>query len=176
MDNIRLFLWAGMGLLIWLTLQAWQRDFADVPVPAPAPAAATAAQGAPQSTPADLPDLPDAAPAQADGPNAPPTVASAPSSQMVKVLTDVLDLRIDLAGGDIRGASLPLYLHSDIRSATGPYEILFKPGQMVGERDGSNAIEKGVGLALSLLRVVSSVPHYQMQCADSRTERIEAGQ
>ena len=30
------------------------------------------------------------------------------------------------------GASLPLYLHSDIRQATGPYEILFKPGEMVG--------------------------------------------
>jgi hypothetical protein len=30
------------------------------------------------------------------------------------------------------GASLPLYLHSDIRQASGPYEILFKPGQMVG--------------------------------------------
>ena len=30
------------------------------------------------------------------------------------------------------GASLPLYLHSDIRQATGPYEILYKPGQMVG--------------------------------------------
>jgi len=30
------------------------------------------------------------------------------------------------------GASLPLYLHSDIRQATGPYEILYKPAQMVG--------------------------------------------
>ena len=30
------------------------------------------------------------------------------------------------------GASLPLYLHSDIRQSTGPYEILFKPAQMVG--------------------------------------------
>jgi hypothetical protein len=30
------------------------------------------------------------------------------------------------------GASLPLYLHSDVRMATGPYEILYKPGQMVG--------------------------------------------
>ena len=35
------------------------------------------------------------------------------------------------------GASLPLYLHNDIRTATGPYEILFKPAEMVG-RGGSS--------------------------------------
>ena len=32
---------------------------------------------------------------------------------------------------------LPLYLHSDIRTATGPYEILFKPAQMAA-RGGSS--------------------------------------
>lgn len=35
------------------------------------------------------------------------------------------------------GASLPLYLHSDIRVATGPYEILFKPAEMVGRGGNS---------------------------------------
>ncbi len=35
------------------------------------------------------------------------------------------------------GASLPLYLHSDIRPATGPYEILFKPAEMVGRGGNS---------------------------------------
>jgi len=109
MDNVRLFLWAGLGLLLWLTLQAWQRDYATVP--SATPTAATATQRVPaQATPADLPDLPDALPAKSDDVDAlPTTVAVNPSSQMIEVRTDVLDLRIDLTGGDIRGASLPLY-------------------------------------------------------------------
>ena len=28
MDNIRLFLWMGLGVLLWLSFQAWQQDYA----------------------------------------------------------------------------------------------------------------------------------------------------
>lgn len=35
------------------------------------------------------------------------------------------------------GASLPLFLHEEIRVATGPYELLFKPAEMVGGGGGS---------------------------------------
>ena len=40
-------------------------------------------------------------------------------------------------GGVAGGASLPLYAHSEIRQATGPYEILYKPGEMVGRGSSS---------------------------------------
>ncbi len=39
--------------------------------------------------------------------------------------------------GAAGGASLPLYLHSDIRPATGPYEILHKPAEMIGRGGNS---------------------------------------
>jgi threonine/homoserine/homoserine lactone efflux protein len=28
LDNLRIFLWVGLGLLIWMCVQAWQADYA----------------------------------------------------------------------------------------------------------------------------------------------------
>ena len=119
MDNLRIFLWVGFALLIWIAVQTWQTDYAK---PQPSiPAAASAASGevppAPGSEAAEelLPALP-ALPGVA-ATNEVSAVESAPvadSAAVVSVRTDVLDLEIGLVGGDIRRASLPAYpIHKD---------------------------------------------------------------
>ena len=122
MDNLRIFLWVGLLMLIWLSVQTWQRTFApaatatDATTPA-APAASTDGAGpAPPAGSIPLPALPAA------GTSAPPTLNSAgepslvapPSANLIGVRTDVLDLAIDPRGGNIVEARLPTYpIHKD---------------------------------------------------------------
>ncbi|UCG73765.1 MAG: membrane protein insertase YidC [Chromatiales bacterium] len=108
MDNVRLFLWVGLGILLWITVTTWQRDYAPAPattVTAPAP---TDAAPAP-TPPADLPQLPEMQPAPDDAAPAVPAVAAPAKGRTVKVRTDVLEAEIDLTGGDLRGAWLLAY-------------------------------------------------------------------
>ncbi len=115
MDNVRLFLWVGLGLLLWITVTTWQRDYAPPPVAATAPAADPAAvDAAPAAAPAaDLPELPAMPSPTAEGapaiPGATISAAAPTPGRTVKVRTDVLEVEIDLSGGDLRGAQLRDY-------------------------------------------------------------------
>lgn len=109
MDNLRLFLWAGLAVMIWLSYNAWQRQFPATP---PVPSAADVA--VPESGGADvLPSIPDAlpdGPASADVPAVPSSPgAAAEPARTILVRTDVLELDIDLAGGNIARARLLNY-------------------------------------------------------------------
>jgi len=102
MDNVRLFLWVGLGVLLWITVTTWQRDYAPPPVSAPSPAAV---EGTPEvAATADLPDLPAMGEATTDAAPALPSAAAPAKGRTVRVKTDVLDLQIDLTGGDLRTA------------------------------------------------------------------------
>ena len=112
MDNQRLFAWALFGLMLILTWQAWQQDYAAPPAP---PAAATPvpedalADTAPSlEPPPPGDDVPALEPAQDDVPLSEP-VAAPMSSRLIDVETDVLHLRIDPNGGDIVYAELLRY-------------------------------------------------------------------
>ena len=108
MDNLRVFLWAGLAMMIWLSYASWQRQF-----PPPAAPGPDAAAIAPQETAgSDLPALPqppeqpaiaDAAPDLPALPGQQPAAADT-SDQLITVRTDVLELQIDLRGGDIANA------------------------------------------------------------------------
>jgi YidC/Oxa1 family membrane protein insertase len=110
MDNIRLFLWLAIGLMVWLNYEAWVKDY-----PPPAPSQATAPQTAPASVPdLNLPALPDAAPQEAPGADLPaplpavePTVE--PTVETVRVRTDVMEAEISLNGGDLVRVELTRY-------------------------------------------------------------------
>ena len=114
MDNLRLFLWVGLGMLLWLTFQAWQADYP--PVRAPASVSPADPAAGPMASESDirgtgtgeLPALPDAVPSESSPALAPPQ-RPADRAQRIRVQTDVLDLEIGLTGGDIREASLPAY-------------------------------------------------------------------
>lgn len=110
MDNQRIFVWAALGLVLWLNYIAWQRDYAPPPVSAPAATATTPSANKAAET---LPDLPSssvlpAAPATA--PNASATAETATdTAQTVRVVTDVLDMEISTRGGELQRAELLRY-------------------------------------------------------------------
>ncbi|MFI4967954.1 MAG: membrane protein insertase YidC [Gammaproteobacteria bacterium] len=103
MDNRRIFLLAGFVFVAFLIYQAWMQDYGPKPAPeAAAPAATSAVAPTPAAT------------SGAGGATATsPAVVSAPivlpKGREIHVHTDVLDLVIDTAGGDIRSAQLLKY-------------------------------------------------------------------
>ncbi|MDE2090272.1 MAG: membrane protein insertase YidC [Gammaproteobacteria bacterium] len=109
MDNRRLFLFAALVMVVFLIYQAWMQDYGPKP-PAPQPVAAS-------TTAAPAPEIPTAPNATASTANAAssaeavpnPSVTKLPVGEQIHVRTDVLDVVIDTAGGDIRQASLPDY-------------------------------------------------------------------
>jgi YidC/Oxa1 family membrane protein insertase len=120
MPNIRLMLWGVLAAILFLNYQTWLHDY-EPPVSAVAqPGAAPA--GAPASTLGDsVPQVtaPTAAPQAANAPAAAPE-ASAPSSAaaaetdsrpaaQLHVTTDVLDIGINLKGGELDRADLLQY-------------------------------------------------------------------
>jgi YidC/Oxa1 family membrane protein insertase len=120
--NLRVFLWLGLLLALWLNYETWTREHAppvaatapadgaakpaglDAAIPtAAAPAASAAATAAPTAT-----DVPTVTPAA--GSEVPAVAAAAPSGPgSVRVVTDVLDLEIGLVGGELQRADLLVY-------------------------------------------------------------------
>ena len=112
MDNIRLFLWVGLGILIWITFQQWQADYA--PAPALTETATSQDEMAPREDvpgliPDDLPSLPATEPPQLSGDPGLPAAPETPAQRTISVRTDVLNLEIGLQGGDLQFAELPDY-------------------------------------------------------------------
>src|SRR5262245_36381440 len=117
-NNIRVFLWLGLALAVWLNYSQWQQDYGPKPAPA-----ATVAPGAPkpaavedtvpqaaQSTPATPATGAEAVPAAAAVPSTSPDAPGAvESAGLVHVLTDVLEIDIDLKGGTLVRAALRGY-------------------------------------------------------------------
>ena len=101
MDNRRLFLLAGFAFIAFLIYQAWMQDYGPKLLPETV-AAATA--GAPVSATGFAPAVVSGA-----GPSAVAAPIALPKGREIHVHTDVLDLVIDTAGGDIRRAELLKY-------------------------------------------------------------------
>jgi YidC/Oxa1 family membrane protein insertase len=117
-NNIRVFLWLAVALALYVNYTQWQLDFGPKPSATTVTGKGTADSGAPKPPSLDdtVPQVgqtptpaatevpasaaPDAAPAA--------TVASS-SSGIVRVVTDVLELEIDLRGGTLVRAVLPGY-------------------------------------------------------------------
>lgn len=109
MENVRLVLFAALGMVLFLLWQAWQQDYGGRPV-APAEERSQSQPASP-SVQADVPAAPPAgtspeAPATPPARAAQATVTAAPR---VQVQTDVMRVEIDPAGGTIRRLALPGY-------------------------------------------------------------------
>jgi YidC/Oxa1 family membrane protein insertase len=119
MPNVRVILWAMLAAVVYFSYIAWMHDYP------PTSVAGSVTQGAP-GTPSTLGDsVPQAAssapapqvkaPSDAAPTFAPPTVAAAVaaadtgSSPPLRVSTDVLDMQINLKGGELDQADLKLY-------------------------------------------------------------------
>lgn len=110
MELRRTFLIVAMAVVGYLLLINWQKDYSKAApthtASAPAPAVATGAGEVP-SAPAAAGDIP-AAPTPVAAPQALP----AATGERVAVKTDVLDVQIDLVGGDLVHVALPAYTES----------------------------------------------------------------
>ncbi len=120
--NLRLALWALLGMALFLNYQMWSHDYLDS-MP-PAPVGANAAPAAPLDSSVPSATLPTGTPpasgntAAASGPassasvsadSARALVAESPRAPSVHVVTDVLDAEVSLAGGELRRVDLPAY-------------------------------------------------------------------
>ncbi|HVC28984.1 MAG TPA: membrane protein insertase YidC, partial [Gammaproteobacteria bacterium] len=110
MDNRRLFLFAALVMVAFLIYQAWMQDYGPK-TPAPQPLAANTSSVAPVP---EIPTAPNAPTATANTTSSAAAISSPgatkqPTGEQIHVHTDVLDVIIDTAGGDIRQAELPEY-------------------------------------------------------------------
>jgi YidC/Oxa1 family membrane protein insertase len=110
MDNQRLLVWATFGLLLWLTYDAWMRDYGPKPAAATPPASQEAreAPAAADSLPelSDSPQLnePPAVAAEADA--VPGIQPGASDDAVIHIVTDVLDIEINTRGGTLQQARI----------------------------------------------------------------------
>jgi len=111
MDNQRLLIWSFFGVMLFLTWQAWLEDYGQRPQQ-------TRSTPVSQSPPAQgLDDLPDLATETtvdpAEGPALEPRDSAGdqadPAAGTVRVVTDVLDVRISTQGGTLQEATLLRY-------------------------------------------------------------------
>jgi len=133
MDNIRVFLWLTLLGLAWLTYTAWTADYGGA-----ANGAVTTAP--PPATEDGVPAgaLPSLNPAADTLPQTPGVAAEppAPAGELIRVRTDVLDVRIASQGGDLVRADLLQYpVHKDMPEPvvrllddTGPERWVFASG------------------------------------------------
>jgi YidC/Oxa1 family membrane protein insertase len=106
-QNLRLFLWLGLALAIWLNVEAWLEDYGK-PETSGAPTATTTA-GAASPPPGLATSIPNAAPASQLAQQPAPTAVSqpaAPAAPRIRVVTDVYEVEISARGGDLLAASL----------------------------------------------------------------------
>lgn len=103
MENQKTLLYFTLFFIIYLLWAQWQTDYGPKPV-APVVVQGTDSKLAIDS---DVPAATIAAPGASNNIAAQPAVM--PSSQKVKIITDVLDIEIDTRGGDLRKATLRKY-------------------------------------------------------------------
>ena len=108
-NNMRLFVWMSFFAMMWFTYRAWLIDYPPATVVVPL----ELAQDDGGSQPPQLfPDTASNTPPALNQPDPTPVLslgdALVPGS-IIRVRTDVLDVTIDLLGGDIVRADLPRY-------------------------------------------------------------------
>jgi YidC/Oxa1 family membrane protein insertase len=125
--NLRLALWALLGMALFLNYQMWSHDYAEVVAPAAVGSNAAAPSAPLDSTvpSANLPASGTAPPASVTAAALPGSTAAgtaavtaerahaantdSPTAASVHVVTDVLDAEVSLAGGELRRVDLPAY-------------------------------------------------------------------
>jgi YidC/Oxa1 family membrane protein insertase len=114
-QNVRFFLMAVLGVVGMMLYQAWQHEHG-VSLTEKKPNAVTLAKASEDR------EIPDTHPALSSSPET-PAVPLPPVSRQVRVKTDVLELTIDTAGGDIVRLTLPNYV--DEREGHNIEHVLF---------------------------------------------------
>jgi YidC/Oxa1 family membrane protein insertase len=112
--NLRIALWAVLAVTLYLGYQVWQHDYPPEPAAMTVAASGSAPSSTTLGTTVPSPQATAAPAAAGAGPAAAVTAPSsdstaAPAAPIVHVHTDVLDVDVSLAGGELVHAVLPLY-------------------------------------------------------------------
>jgi YidC/Oxa1 family membrane protein insertase len=115
-NNLRLYLWIALGLLLFFNYEAWMADYGPRPQP-PTPAATASASKAASDLANEVPQASPSAQPSASGAPAPAAQETTTSGEgavdtqakVVHVRTDVLDMDISTEGGTIKRVDLPKY-------------------------------------------------------------------
>lgn len=151
MDNQRILLYGALGLLLLLIWQTWQLDYTERPEPeAEEPARVVERESdAPDAPVRDDPDTPDIADVEeraiTDEPEADDTVPRVeeglPRAERVHVLTDLLDVTLDMYGGDVR--EILLRTHRERLDSDRLVELLSDdPGRLFVAQSGLQASDR----------------------------------
>ena len=113
MEQQRVFLWVGLLLVLWLNVDAWMKDAAAPQASLAAETAAAPANSGAVPGPAraggaladELPSVSGETPAVAT-PEAAQAEAPAAGAGKIRIVTDVLDLDLNLSGGGLIRADL----------------------------------------------------------------------
>jgi YidC/Oxa1 family membrane protein insertase len=117
MANTRLMLWFAFVAILYLNYEAWMHDYRE-PAPTAAATTPTGSTAAPKSLADSVPAAPSTATAPSGSGSQSPATPAASSSldssasapgASIHVVTDVLDLNINLRGGEIDRADLLEY-------------------------------------------------------------------
>jgi YidC/Oxa1 family membrane protein insertase len=154
--QIRVFLWVGLGVLLYLNAQAWMKAYPPGGPPKPAESSVVA----PAANPADglAAELPtvsgEAVPAPAPSTSVPDAAAGdSAAAGKVRIRTDVLDVDASLAGAELVRADILQYpKHKDdpttpvrLFSAESPdTQFLFQSGLTTGEAGRSEPNHKAI--------------------------------
>ena len=122
--NLRIFLWVMLGMALFINYQTWVHDYPALPPVTSIPGAAApsldsttptvtpgvgAAAGSVASPSATAPAASASAAAAPSAQTLSDTAAAHPSAGQVHVRTDVLDVEVSLAGGELERVDLPAY-------------------------------------------------------------------
>ena len=159
MDIKRSILLVALAVVAYLMVLQWNQDYGQAALPTETAQSQPAAPSLPDSPSATTEGNADDVPAVAGQQQASALPASAPSSQLIRVRTDVLDLAIDPRGGDIVELHLPQYPRRQDRPDV-PFQLF--------ERSGERTYEAQSGLIGDGPDKASGRPQYSSEKTEYR--------
>ena len=160
----RIVLLVLLGVVGYLLVYNWTQDYGNAPTPPAEPAQTTPAAPLPDAGVTDAPVLADDVPGEELSSSAAPSSTALPVAsvepELVRVRTPVLDLAIDLNGGDVVGLRLPAY-PTEVGSAV-PLTLLARgPGHVYIAQSGLTGRD-GLDKAGSRPRYVAEASDYEI--------------
>jgi YidC/Oxa1 family membrane protein insertase len=183
MRNLRGILWATLAMALFMNYITWMRDYPPAPAAASVPTPAAPAAGGPPALGSAAPALsaPVTPPAPAHAAPLATTAASlpatgtplsvgstlAPAGPLVHVVTDVLDVRVGLEGGELTRADLLAY--PLVKGQPTPVRLLNRDSDeslFVLQSGLAGAAGKSMPTHLALY----SAPSYELRLAPGQAE------
>ena len=163
MNFTRYLLYSALGIVTYLMLLAWQKDYP----PTTENSESAVVMTSDSASNADIPDIPSALPVAA--PNTTNTATSdtlqrLATSETIRIATDTLELSINLNGGDITALALPQFL-KQLEVSSDPFDLLqAQPGRSYLAQSGligPDGIDNGDRASYR-----SQLSNYEMQETD----------